>query len=297
MTARDEGFLLLTAYLGNPERKPLTIPQFRELAKRVQAMEKPDVDRDLQKEDLLELGYSHAFADRIVELLSQTEELSWYLQKGKHSGCAPISRLDFAYPPRLRKHLKLDAPGVLWSKGDICLLQEPAIALVGSRELLEENRKFAEEVGKQAALQGFALVSGHARGADRVAQNSCLSYGGKVISVVSDRLDLYTEQENLLYLSETGFDLPFSAQRALQRNRVIHTLGTKTFVAQSGFKKGGTWDGTKNNLRFGWSPVFCFDDGSAACCELEQMGATRIALHDLCSIEKLQSPIISFIDQ
>ena len=37
MTGPEQGFLLLTSSLGDPHRKPLTVPQFRELAKRVQA--------------------------------------------------------------------------------------------------------------------------------------------------------------------------------------------------------------------------------------------------------------------
>jgi hypothetical protein len=35
------------------------------------------------------------------------------------------------------------------------------------------------------------------------------------------------------------------------------------------------------NLHFGWSPVACFRDGSAASLELEQMGAYLIGMEDL----------------
>ena len=51
MNPRERGFLLLTGYLGDPERKPLTVAQFRELAKRMQTMEKP-VDSAPGKLDL-----------------------------------------------------------------------------------------------------------------------------------------------------------------------------------------------------------------------------------------------------
>ena len=77
-----------------------------------------------------------------------------------------------------------------------------------------------------------------------------------MISVVADRLEDHREKENVLYLSEEGYDMAFSAQRALSRNRVIHALGIKTFVAQSRLI-GGTWDGTTNNLKNGFSSVFC----------------------------------------
>ena len=53
------------------------------------------------------------------------------------------------------------------------------------------------------------------------------------------------------------------------------------FVAQAELERGGTWDGTVKNLRFGWSPVLCFRDGSLASRELEQMGAYLIGREDL----------------
>lgn len=295
MTAGEQGFLLLTGYLGNPERKPLTIPQFRTLTQRVRAMEKPKEDRELTQADLIKLGYNHAFADRILSLLSQTEQLQWYVETGARQDCYPIIRVSAGYPYCLRERLGLDAPGALWAKGDRTILDKPAVALVGSRELLTENRKFAELLGAKAARQGYVLISGHARGADRAAQDSCLEHGGMVISVVADQLEKHPLQKGVLYLSEEGFDLAFSAQRALQRNRIIHSLGDKTFVAQCTLGKGGTWNGTRKNLLSGWSPVFCFDDGSPASKELQQFGAVLVDSSMLHNIALLQPTEQSFM--
>ena len=151
--------------------------------------------------------------------------------------------------------------------------------------------EFAREVGRQAALQGYVLVSGNARGADRTAQESCLAAGGDVIAVVADELDRYAPKAHMLYVSEDGFDLPFSSQRALSRNRLIHCMGIRTFVAQSGYQRGGTWDGTVKNLRFGWSQVFCFEDGSAAAGLLRDMGAEGVNLEDLHNFNALDRRI------
>lgn len=276
MTGAEVGFLLLTSRLGNPERNVLTTAQLRTLAQRVQNAPRQAEDRNLEVRDLTALGYGAAMAERIAALLGEEDLLWHYLHRGAKMGCIPISRASRQYPPRLRKQLGLDAPGCLWAKGDLSLLATPMISLVGSRDLLPENRKFAEAVGRQAALQGFTLISGNARGADRAAQNACLKAGGRVISVVADELSKQPLLERVLYLSEEDFDEPFSAQRALSRNRVIHALGEKTFVAQSSLERGGTWDGTVKNLRNHWSPVFCFDDGSKAAAQLEQMGAEMI---------------------
>jgi predicted Rossmann fold nucleotide-binding protein DprA/Smf involved in DNA uptake len=167
----------------------------------------------------------------------------------------------------------------------------PAVALVGSRDLSRENREFAREVGRQAALQGYVLVSGNARGADQEAQNACLAHGGYVISVVADSLAEHGKRDRVLYLSEDEFAADFSAARALSRNRVIHALGQITFVAQCGYQTGGTWDGTVKNLRFGYSPVFCFADGSPAQKLLEDMGADIVTLQQMQNFDTLQSKI------
>ena len=168
------------------------------------------------------------------------------------------------------------------------------IGLVGSRDLMQKNREFAAEAGRQAALQGYVLVSGNARGADQTAQNSCLKAGGQVISVVADDLSAHHNRENVLYLSLDEYDSPFSAQRALSRNRVIHALGKATLVAQCSYKTGGTWDGSAKNLMGNWSPLFCFDDGSPAIEQLSQMGASKISKAQLENLDDLEPETTSF---
>ena len=281
MKNTERAMLLLTCPLGDPGRKPLTMPQFRELTRRMQGFRCEEPDRELQLADLTAMGYGEDFARHILELLDDETVLNGYLSVGKKLGIRPVTRVSEDYPLILRKRLGLDAPGVLWVRGDVSLLEKPAVALVGSRELKRENRAFAEEAGRQAALQGLTLVSGNARGADRTAQDACLEAGGSLICVTADALMEHDIRENVLYISETGYEIPFSAQRALSRNRVIHALGRITLVAQATLHKGGTWDGTAKNLRHGWSPVACFRDGSQAAAELEQLGAYGIGMEDL----------------
>ena len=287
MRAAERGFLLLSSHLGDPARRPLTPPQLRKLATRMQIPEWAAEERELNLSDLKQIGYTTPEAEQILSLLAGEKQLREYLQHGEEYGCRPVTRVGGAYPLLLRKRLGLDSPGCLWVKGDAALLQQPAVSLVGSRDLREENREFAREVGRQAAIQGYVLVSGNARGADRTAQESCLEAGGKVISVVADQLYRQPERENMLYVSEDGYGEAFSTLRALSRNRVIHALGVKTFVAQCSLKKGGTWSGTEKNLRKGWSDVYCFQDGSEAMTLLQQRGANGIGLKELASFYEL----------
>ena len=252
-------------------------------------------DRELQSDDLVALGYDREAASAILELLSQQEQLDWYRKEGAKAGCHAISRISERYPAALRNKLGLDCPGCLWLKGNAELLEKPAISLVGSRNLCAENTAFAREVGRQAARQGYVLISGNAKGADQTAQNACLEAGGEVISVVADSLMERPSHKHILYISEDGFDLPFSGLRALSRNRLIHTMGKFTMVAQCNFEKGGTWDGTKNNLKKGYSPVYCFLDGSRGIDALLDRGAMAVSMTQLENFAELMPRQASFL--
>ncbi len=290
MTGAERGFLLLCCHLGNPERRPLTVAQFRKLSRRVRDAEKAPEDRELTLSDLTRLGYGKAEAEQILSLFSEEELLDRYLHKAERTGCIPLTPLSPGYPRRLWEALGDDAPACLWARGDQTLLQEPGIALVGSRDLHPENREFARQAGIQAAKQDLILISGNARGADRTAQEAALAAGGAFISILADRLTDHIPSEGMLYLSEEGFDLEFSAQRALSRNRCIHAMGFAAIAAQCSLRTGGTWDGSVKNLRFSWSPLYVFDDGSESAELLTEMGAVKISFDALRDLRNLPSP-------
>lgn len=291
MTGAERGFLLMTSQLGNPARKPLTVSQFRTLTQRVQLMKSRELSRDVEIRDFRAVGYSETDARHLVALLQEEDLLEHYLHRAKKAGCYPLTRASANYPAAVRQRLGLNSPGVLWAKGNAELLELPKVSLVGSRDLQSDNAAFAQEVGRQAALQGYVLVSGNARGADKLAQNACLAAGGNIISVVADSLAEHRSADHILYISEGGFEEAFSAQRAISRNRIIHSLGFATFVAQAQLRQGGTWDGTEKNLRFGWSPVYCYADESIAQRAFMDLGAQSITIDQLNDFSALPEPV------
>ena len=281
MTPAEEGLLLLCCRLEE-DWQPLTLSQCKALRKRVHESRRPDdPDRTLRTEDLEAIGCSRAEAERILEILSRQDWLRKREAYWTKRGVEICTRLSEDYPPRLRERLGDDAPAALFLLGDRSLLLRPAIALVGSRDLREEGRVFAEAVGRLAARSGHVLVSGNARGADQVAQEACLQAGGAVISVVADRLLRHPIRRGILYVSEDGPDLPFSAGRALRRNRLIHTMGIMTFAAQIRYGTGGTWDGSLHNLQHGLSTLYVPKDGTPASAELCRRGALPITAAEL----------------
>lgn len=296
MRGSEQGFLLLTSSLGDPDRKPLSVAQFRNLAKQVADANRDISDRDLEITDLEALGYDRVMAERIYGLLGGGNQLRETLRRAESCDCFPITRLNPVYPAAVRRRLGLDSPGVLWAKGDVTLLSRPAVAVIGSRDLRPENRKFAEEAGRQIARHGYVLISGNARGADKTAQDAALEAGGSVISIVADSLQRKPLVRNVLYLSLDDFDAAFSTQRALHRNHVIHTMGLLTIACQCNLGKGGTWDGMLANLRHGWTPVCMFRDGSDAMADLQNRGVQPVTIQELCDLDALTVRNPNFIN-
>ena len=293
MNVLEEGVLLLCCRLGDNQIKPLTLPRFKELGLRVLgSLVGGNHLTELNASDLRRIGYGTEEAEHIINLLDRQSRLEEYLAHGEALGICAITRVSESYPQKIIKKQAASRPPALFCMGDTALLDKPGVAVVGSRELNAENEQFAKTVGRLAAEEGYVLISGGARGADTVAQEACLEVGGSCVVFVADRLDTYTPRQNVLYVSEDGYDIPFSAARALHRNGLIHMMGEKTLVAQCTCGKGGTWQGCTENLKRGWSDLFVFDDGSEAMTALMELGATGVAqITGLRTLENMQTSL------
>ena len=294
MTAGEQGLLLLCCALPEDDERPLTAAQLQELSRRVRTLGPGGEDplRELTARDLARLGYAPEQCGRIMRLLSRETQLARYLRAAERNGIISVTRLSACYPARLRQTLGRRCPAVLFAKGDAALLSARCVSVVGSRELTEGGRAFAEAAGRLIARSDYALCSGGAVGADRAAQEACLHAGGSAVIFPAGRLLDCPAQTSVLYLADQGYDLPFSAQRALTRNHYIHAMGEKTLVAQCRAGAGGTWDGTTENLRRGWSPVFVNADGSEGAEALAARGA--VPVRTLRSLDDLQPAQMQF---
>ena len=272
----------------------LSLAQARELSKRARSagIGEENPLRDVTQKDIQRLGYSAFEAQHIVALLSRERQLDGYLLAAEKAGVTVLTRLDTRFPGRLRSQLGGKCPPVLFCKGDVSLLQSRCVSVVGSRQLEKPGAAFAAQAGKLAAMEGFTLCSGDAMGADRTAQEACLQAGGSALIFPATELVYCPERRGVLYAAEGGFELGFTAQRALARNRLIHAMGEKTLVAQTGLGKGGTWSGSLDNLQHEYSPLFVLDDGSDGAQALCARGAT--AVRELTSLRELSPAQLQF---
>src|SRR5437899_2919228 len=117
-------------------------------------------------------------AERIVRLLDRSGRLALELENIFSRGMWAVTRADELYPARLRDTLQHQAPTVLFGAGEIQLLRHPGVAVVGSRNIDEAGAAFARGLGRKIAAARSCLVSGGARGTDRIAMAGALEADG-----------------------------------------------------------------------------------------------------------------------
>lgn len=271
MRPAEKLLVLLLCRLGQ-EIRPLRPAELRRLSEALAAVH-ADENAEVTDDVLRACGIAAEMRQRVLSLLARENVLASYLAAAPE--VSVLTRISADFPQRLRS-LGADCPGVLFCKGDPRLLATRCVSLVGSRRLSARGRAFARHIGTLAAKEGFTLVSGGAPGADRTAQEACLAAGGRVVSFVPDALTGCRARKNVLYCSDEGYELAFSAARALRRNLFIHALGEKVFVAQCPRCAGGTWAGTRENLHRGLSTVYALGDGTEGAEALGALGAVLL---------------------
>ena len=175
------------------------------------------------------------------------EELAKELEQCQRKGITLTFAEENNFPANL-KHI-YDPPPLLMMQGDdILALNNPCIAIVGSRKASEWGRNVAFELARDLAKRGVTVVSGMAYGIDAAAHKGALAAGGKTVAVWGTGLEcIYpTAHRELakriqasgalisefpLYSRATRWSFP-------QRNRIISGLSLGVVVVEAAMKSG-----------------------------------------------------------
>jgi len=153
---------------------------------------------------------------------------------------------DESYPVLLRQ--LVDPPPVLFLRGDMSLLAEPAVAIVGSRAATGYGRMAAGKIAEGLGAAGVVVVSGMAMGIDSSAHGGALRSGGKTIAVLGSGLDvIYPPQNKKLYqdivakglvVSEYPLGTRPDGFRFPARNRIIAGMCSGIVVVEAARRSG-----------------------------------------------------------
>ena len=245
-----------------------------------------------------ELAIPAEDGERIGRLLGRTGRLALELEDLFSRGVWVVTRVDEQYPARLRDTLKHQAPTVLFGAGEIHLAGRAGVGIVGSRNIDEAAAAFAKEVGHKTVAAGLPVISGGARGTDRIAMDGAMEAEGKAIGVLADSLEATIRKADvrellldgrLVLLTPYAPTAGFSVGGAMGRNKVIYGLAKFAVVVSSDFQTGGTWAGAVEALKAGWCPVFVREATEApkGNRELLKLGATSLPESELGTIDNL----------
>jgi DNA processing protein len=166
---------------------------------------------------------------------------------------------DPVYPPLLETTLKRARPPLLFCAGNVDLLREPMVAIIGSRQALPVSLEFAHATAAALAAERVVVVSGFAEGVDRRASYAALENGGATVLVLAQglltfgrgqqELAKWIEQGKMLAVSAYTLRAPWQTSLAMARNGIITALANDVVVAQA--REGGAWEAARGALRQG----------------------------------------------
>ncbi len=216
-----EGARRLLKEFGSPEAV------FAASARSLKAVVKADIAAEIGK----------GIAD---DLLAPT--LTWLEDSSNHI----VTLADSDYPQALLN--TADPPLLLYVKGRRELLNQPALAVVGSRNATPQGINNAEAFAGSLSDAGLCIISGMAHGIDAAAHRGALRGRGSSIAVVGTGLDKVYPAANRdlahalagqgALISEFPLGTPPLAANFPRRNRIISGMSTGCLVVEASLQSG-----------------------------------------------------------
>jgi DNA processing protein len=165
-----------------------------------------------------------------------------------------VSFSESTYPSKLKRIEA--APLVLYIKGTLFKEYEKSVAIAGTREASFYGLSMARKIANELAKNGFSIVSGLARGIDKMAHLGALEADGRTIGVLGQGFTfLYPREhkelaEDILkkggaLVSEHAPNIPPTQFNFLYRNRITSGLSDAVILIEGSEKSG-----TKSQARF-----------------------------------------------
>lgn len=166
------------------------------------------------------------------------------LEAASAAGSVPIFTIEPGYP----KHLaQIDVPPpMVYARGNVGLLSQSSVAIVGSRQASAAGIKLARQFATELGQTGFGIASGLARGIDGAAHEASLSTG--TVAVLAGGIDIiYPPEHAALYgaICEHGClitEMPPGYQPRAQdfprRNRIISGIALGVVIIEAAQRSG-----------------------------------------------------------
>ncbi|MGI5880126.1 MAG: DNA-processing protein DprA [Syntrophomonadaceae bacterium] len=179
-------------------------------------------------------------------IIESREKKQRALERIRENGFEVLCIEDEEYPLLLQAIP--NPPYLLYYRGEINILNQFCLAIVGARAATIYGRNSALKLAEELAAQGIAITSGLARGIDTEAHRGALNVGGKTIAVLGSGLNVIYPRENTklfneisesgIVISEFPMDTPPEPGNFPMRNRIISGLSRGVVVVEAREKSG-----------------------------------------------------------
>lgn len=169
-------------------------------------------------------------------------DMQWLSEPGHHV----LTLKDQAYPKLLREIA--DPPIALFAIGNLELLSEPKVAIVGSRRPTPVGAKVTQQIASDLGQLGVVVTSGMALGVDGLAHQAVLNDNVATVAVMGCGLDtIYPSRNRALFeqisrdglvLSEYPLGVPASKYTFPQRNRIVSGLCYGVVIVEAAERSG-----------------------------------------------------------
>jgi DNA processing protein len=162
-------------------------------------------------------------------------------------GASLLAYSDEAYPMGLKEIF--DPPPLLWVRGDVQLLSQPALAVVGTRHPTPYGVGMAEMLSRDLALRGMIILSGMARGVDTAAHKGAIAAKAPTVAIWGTGIDVIYPKENKALaeqilagggaiVSEYKLGTFPAPQNFPRRNRLLSGISVGVLVVEAGEHSG-----------------------------------------------------------
>jgi DNA processing protein len=154
---------------------------------------------------------------------------------------------DDAYPRALRAIE--DPPVFLYYKGDLSVLEQPCIGLVGTRGMTAYGKRVTDTFVEPLVRAGLVTISGLAKGIDTRVAEETLRAGGRTVAALGHGFGMIFPAENGalskkmvekggLLLTEFPFSKGSDTYTFPARNRIVAALSLGVIVLEAPVKSG-----------------------------------------------------------
>lgn len=307
LSANTKASLLLCGRFGSQSLpiKPLTQSEFHSLDSMLETL-------SLTLGNLLDMEHATLqslcngkgdMTYRLASLLERTNDLDEAMEAWSKAGIWVVGERDKSYPSRLRQRLISARPPLLFGAGPIEYLDQGGVCIVGSRDSSKSALHFSATLGCRCAREGMTVISSDMRGVDREAVSSVLDRSGRVVIVLSDRLEKTVVAKRyrdalseglLVMVTPFSPNAGFSVANAIRVNRYQYVLSDVAVVVETR-RKGGIWSGADENRKEGWVPAFVRSEQSMSPGNLALMhlGLSPLTQQDVKNVDSLRDFFIS----